>query len=136
VKGKIRLPDNHRRSLSVTARMVEQTLEEMEELLRNRGEGRLTSKIEPTYSEPERARLLAAISEMRQANAEMFQTLSLEPSRYAEDHIITAKNAHLWTILVDSKSRRLKGLGELPADLARTVDVHVNRLLELLKGVL
>ena len=116
--------------------MVEQTLEEMEELLRNRGEGRLTSKIEPTYSEPERARLLAAISEMRQANAEMFQTLSLEPSRYAEDHIITAKNAHLWTILVDSKSRRLKGLGELPADLARTVDVHVNRLLELLKGVL
>jgi hypothetical protein len=133
MKDKVKLPENHRRGLSVTAQMVDQTLNEMEELLRSRGNGKLTSRVKTTYSEEERARLLGAISQMRQANAEMFQALSLEPSHYTEDHIMAAKNSHLWTILVDSKTSGLKGFGELSPELADAVDSHVNRLLELLK---
>jgi hypothetical protein len=113
--------------------MVEQTLDEMEELLLSRRGGKLTSRIETSYSEEERARLSTAISEMRRANAEMFLALGLEASHYTEDRIMSAKNAHLWTILVDSKSRGMKGFGELPPELAHAVDFHVSRLLELLK---
>lgn len=131
----IRLPKNHRRSLSVTARMVEQTLDEMEELLRKRGEGKLTSEVDPTYSEHERARSLAVIAEMRRVNAEMFRTLDLERSRYAEDQVIHAKKTHIWTILVDSRSARLGGYGELTGEVGRAVDTHVDRLLELLKDL-
>jgi len=128
-----KLPDNHRRGLSVTAQMVEQTLDEMEELLRSRGSGKVTTNIEPGYSESKRARLLTAIAEMRRANTEMFRILDLRRSHYTEDHIMAAKNSHLWTILVDSKSTSLRGFGELPPDLAQVVDSHINRLLELLK---
>jgi hypothetical protein len=135
VKSKIKLPDNHRRGLSVTAQMVEQTLDEMEALLRSRGNGKLTSKIESTYSENDRQRLLIAISEMRQANAEMFRELNLEPSHYTEDHIITAKNTHMWTILVDSTSQGLRGFGDLSPAMIEAVDLHIKRLLRLLKEI-
>ena len=113
--------------------MVEQALDEMEELLRSRGNGKLTSTITRTYSDHQRSKLLDAISQMRRANAEMFQALSLQPSHYTEDHIMTAKNSHLWTILVDSKSKGMKGFGELPPELAQAVDSHVDKLLQLLK---
>jgi hypothetical protein len=127
------LPPNHHRSLSVTAQMVEQALDEMEELLRSRKNTKQTSRIERTYSEEERAHLLETISKLRRANAEMFVDLDLEASHYTENQIVTAKNTHLWTILVDSKSKGLRGFGGLSAEQARLVDAHVDKLLELLK---
>lgn len=135
MKGKTKLPDNHRRALSVTAQMVEQSLDEMEDLLRFRGDHKLTVKVKPTYTQEDRERLLEAISRMREANAEMFHALNLEVSPYTEENIITAKNTHMWTVLVDSKAHGLRGFGELPPDLARAVDAHIDKLLELLKDL-
>ncbi len=127
------LPDSHRRSLSVTAQMVEESLDELENLLRSRGQGGLTTDVEPTYSEEDRARILAAISKLRGANAGMFRSLGLQPSHYPEDQILNAKRAHLWTILVDSKSGGLKRFGEMSPECALAIDFHVDKLLELLK---
>jgi hypothetical protein len=126
------LPDNHRRVLSVTARMVEQTLGEIEELLRSKRSGMLTERIEPSYAEPERGRLLSAIAKMRDLNAEMFRALNLEPSHYTEEQIIVAKKTHLWTVLVDSKSKGMKGFGVLPPEQAYVVDSYIDKLLESL----
>lgn len=135
MKSTVKLPDNHRRSLSVAAQFVERTLDEMEELLRSRGRSRLTSKVQAAFSDEERIRLLAALAQMRQANAEMVRALGLEASPYREDRVITAKRTYLWTILVDSKSKGLRGFGQLAPELAEVVDHHVNRLLELLEEI-
>ena len=48
---------------------------------------------------------------------------------------MAAKGAHLWTILTDSKPKGLRGFGDLPPDVAQSVDKHVSRLLELLHAL-
>ena len=128
---KVRLPRNHRRALSVTAQAVEKTLGEMEQTLRSEGEWKVTSKISPIYSAEERYRLLNVIAEMRSVNKTMFIELGLQMSQLTEDRVVEAKKVQLWAILVDSKSKVLRGFGELPAELAQLVDYHISRLLDL-----
>ena len=135
MKDSIELPAPQRRSLEVTAKVIEQTLGEIDNLLRSRGQGMITKTVEAFYSEDERTRMLAAIVRMRQANIEMIQHLGLQSSHLREDRIINAKITHLWTVLIDSSSTGLKGFGGLPPSLAQVVDDHVNELLELLKGI-
>lgn len=74
----IKLPPNHHRGLSVTARTVERTLDELELIRRSRGVEKLTSRITASYSEETRGELLAAIAEMRKANEEMVHTFRLQ----------------------------------------------------------
>lgn len=129
------LPDNHRRVLAVTARIVEQALDEIEALLLRTSNRRLTERIEHTYSETERRRLLDTVAKMKEATAGMFTALHLEPAHYTEDQIIAAKRTRLWTVLVDSKSKGTKGFGKLSAEQARLLDFHIDKLLELLKEI-
>ena len=136
MKATVTLPENHRRSLSVTARMIEDSLDESEELLRSQGKGKLVEQIVPSFSQGERDRMLGAISRMRDANTEMFHRLDLEPSHRTEGQIIKAKITHMWTILVDSKSDALRGFGELPSTVAQSINSHVDNLLELLEEIL
>jgi hypothetical protein len=135
MRNAVLLPDNHRRSLSVAAQFVERTLDEMEELLRSPGKLKLTSSVQPVYSAGDRDRLLAAIQRMREANTEMVRDLGLESSQFREDRVITSKQAHLWTILVDSKAAGLKGFGQLTSEQAQAVDDHVDTLLSLLNEI-
>lgn len=107
----------------------------MEELLRSHGQAGLTSKVQTMYSEEERSRVLGAIGRMREANADMVHALKLEASHYREDRVITAKRTHLWTVLVDSKPKGLRGFGELNPNAAEAVDAYVNRLLEMLEEI-
>jgi hypothetical protein len=133
---KIHLLPNHRRSLSVTADAIDRSLREMEEVLRERGSEEVTKKILPVYSEAERQNLLQAIDEIRKENQAMVEHLNLERSKFAEDQIINSRVSHLWTILVDSKSRKLKNFGEVPKDVAPEIDCHVDKLLEILKQMM
>ena len=136
MKANIHLLPNHRRSLSVTADAIERGLREMEEALNRSNSGRLTRKVRPTYSEKERQGLLDVIAEMRKANQEMVEQLGLEVSEFREEQLINARASHLWTILVDSKARKLKNFGEVPKDHAVEIDRHVEKLLEILKQIL
>ena len=135
MKDSIELPDPQRRSLEVTANVIETTLAEMETLLRSDRKGQLTRKVEPCYSEEERSRMLSAIAAMRQANTEMILHLGLRSSRIREDRIVNARISHMWTVLCDSTSKGLKGFGGLPPSLSQVVDDHINQLLELLKEI-
>lgn len=136
MKAKPRLPANHLRSLSVTADAVERGLREMEETLRQISSDTSTRKIHQTYSDTERQRLLDVIAQMRKTNREMIDALNLEISEFREDQIINARVAHLWTILIDSKSKRLKNFGEVPKDVAPDIDRYIDKLLETLKGMM
>ena len=127
------LPANHRRSLSVTANMVDKTLDELEQLFSSAGVSRGILRIKETYSQEERESFLRAMRRMRRANAEMVQDLGLEPSVLLDMQIFRAKTSYLWRVLIDSQSGAMKGFGELPPDAAVAIDQHVARLLDLLK---
>ena len=129
----IKLPANHHRSLSVTARTVEQTLDELDLILRSKGVENLTSKIAISYSEETREELLAAIAEMKKANEEMVRMFNLKKQERDEARILRASASHLWVILSDSTSQGMRGFGGLAPELAAEVDNHIHRLLMLLK---
>jgi len=131
----IKLPSNQHRSLSVTAQTIEQTLDELEAILRSRGIERLTSRVRASYSDRSRQDLLDAISEMRKVNEEMVCTFQLQKTEREEARILRAAIAQLWTILVDSTSKGMRGFGNLSPELARELDRHVERLLVLLDRI-
>ncbi len=129
------LPPNHRRSLSVTANVVEESLEELERILATPGMQGASYRITPSYTAEERQVMLGLIRKVRAANAEMVGALGLEPRAVLESQILRGQLTHLWTVLVDSRSDGMKGFGKLPAPAARAVDHHVNRLLADLQAL-
>ncbi|HEX2869383.1 MAG TPA: hypothetical protein VHO03_20230 [Ignavibacteriales bacterium] len=128
----IDLPPNHRRSLSVTAHFIEREMNSLEQTLLS-GEDMITEKIEKSYNEPEREALIGAIRQLKELNKKMFYDLGLNETIHTEEQIVRAKAGHLWTILIDSTPKGLKGYGMLPPDQAEVLDVYVNNLLEMLK---
>ncbi|MEX1139909.1 MAG: hypothetical protein WEF53_11255 [Bacteroidota bacterium] len=131
---KTKLPDNFRRGLSTTAQTVERALDEMEKILSINNE-QAGIKILRVYDDVQRRKFLNAVAEMREANIQMIKTFSLESSPRSESRMIGAKAAHLWTVLVDSTAKGLRGFGDIPEEQARQIDFHVNTLLQKLKHI-
>ncbi len=132
-RDKIELSSNHKRILSVTARKVETTLNEMEEILKGKLTQNKTAQIIPVYSEEKRNELLKIIERIRTENERMFDELSLKPLELAEERVIKAKSANLWTILIDSSSVNLKNYGALPEEKAAEIDSYIQNLLASLE---
>ncbi len=129
------LPPNHRRSLSVTANVVEESLEEIERILATPGVQGASYRITPSYTDIERKHMLGLIQKIKAANAEMVAALGLDPRAVLESQILRGKLTHLWTVLVDSRSDGMKRFGKLPAQAAKAVDYYVENLLTDLKAL-
>jgi len=133
MSGRINLPPNHRRSLSATAQLVENALDELESVLGRQGREKLTSRVKVTYSNEDRDRFLRTVAAMRLANEELVRDFGLDQKESTEKQIVQSSTAYLWTILRNSTSRGMRGFGELPPDSAREVDRRINQLLNLLE---
>lgn len=130
------LPSSHRRSLSVTARIVEDSLEEIEKVLTKKDRAKSSHRVTESLDEHTRQKILAVAAKLREANDEMFRSLHLEPNVFSETQIVRARIVHLWAVLRDSKSKGLKRFGELPPDAAAEVDGSIDNLLGILKEIL
>ena len=130
------LPSSHRRSLSVTARIVEDSIDEIEKTLMKKEKPRSSRHITDSLDEPTRQKILATVTRLREANEVMFRTLHLEPNVFSESQIVRSRIVHLWAVLRDSRSKGLKRFGELPTDMAAEVDKNVDNLLGVLKELL
>jgi hypothetical protein len=120
----------------LTAARVEKELDEMERVLRSESLKTVTTTVHIAYSREQRQKLLETMQRMRKANEEMFVELHLEGREFSEERIIRAKAAHLWTVLLESSSKKTRGFGELPATQAQHVDRHVEKLLAIVVRLL
>ena len=127
---KIQLPANHQRSLSVVARAIEESLNDIATRLQPNRSGNLLRQIEPSFTDEERSTILAAVEEIREALADLINTFDLTPSSVSEKQIVLAQSAHIWTLLEDSFSHKMKGYGEIPPDAARVLDDKIGSMLE------
>ena len=127
------LPSSHRRSLSVTARVVEEAIDEVEKILLKTDREKMTHHIEDSYDREEKKEILDVVSRLRKANEDMFRSLGLEPRVTQQSQVVKARTTHLWTVLRDSKSRSMKRYGILPPETATEVDRHIDNLLGILK---
>jgi hypothetical protein len=128
------LPSDHHRSISTTVQIVEKVLNEMEELLQHRNKN-ITSIITESFTQQEKQELILKIAELKKLNQELFQNYNLTRTEQTELQIVRAQTAYLWTVLMDSTSKKMKGFGKIPAEAAETLDEHINKMLILLKEI-
>jgi len=128
----IELQPDHRRSISTTAQIVEKTLNEMEDILLQKYKENIATIVVESYSEKERTIMLTKIAEIRKANQELFQEFNLKRTEQSESQVLHAAAAYLWTVLMDSKSKKLRGFGKLSPNVAAKIDEHVERIVTLL----
>jgi len=62
----------------------------------------------------------------------MFDALNLDSAEITEAQIVKGKITYLWTVLVDIKAKALKGYGDLPDDIAQTLDSYIDPLLKII----
>ncbi|MHB9011332.1 MAG: hypothetical protein ACYC49_03795 [Ignavibacteriaceae bacterium] len=132
MNAEILLPENHRRSLSVTAKMVEEGLNEVESKLRGNSDQKITMIVEPSYDLESKEKIYEIIKDIKAVNAKMFKELSLTPQKTYESRILQSQAVYLWSILVDSSSKNLIRYGDLTPEECELVDNYVLKILGLL----
>lgn len=133
--SKIVIPENHKRSLSVTARHIESSLNDMEELLKKERKESVTEKIIFNMTQEHREKILENIKIIREKNKNMFEELDLNGNVFYEDRIIRSRISHIWTLLCESTANALKGYGDLNAEQAQIIDKHINSLLDTVQEI-
>lgn len=132
MNNKIQLSNNHNRSLSVTARAIEKTVNEIELLLNGNHKTYTAEIIQPVYSKEKKEKILEKLKDLKKVNDEMFETLKLRSQKLTEDRVVYSNLSYLWTILIDSKSDKLTRYGDVPADNAEIIDNYIDRLLDII----
>jgi hypothetical protein len=132
---RIHIPANHRRSLSVTAHHIENSIDELEELLNNKRQNKITEKIIKNVDSDERDEILNLINKVRKQNEEMFYALDLSSNEVYEDRILRSRIGHIWTLLCDSTPQSLKGYGETNEQQSELITRHVNNLLKTINEI-
>ena len=130
------LSEPHRRSLSVTAKHVERTVNELIDLLSLASSSTLCEKITKSLAKDEQQKYDSLLRELQRLNEQMFHTLHLESSTMDERQIISSKLVHLWTVLEDSRSNKMRRYGALTDESAQEIDRHIQRLLDVLENAI
>lgn len=129
-KAKVSIPDNHKRSLSVTARHIESSIDDIEELLNGRRHDSVTEKVIMNLNQEKREKILELTKIIREKNQIMFKDLELNGNVFYEDRIVRSRVSHIWTLLCDSTAEALRGYGEVTPEQREMINKHVNSLLE------
>ena len=132
---RIRIPANHRRSLSVTAHHIENSINELEELLNNKRQNTVTEKVVKNVDIDERNKILHLINRVRRQNEEMFYELDLNSNEVYENRILHSRIGHIWTLLCDSTPKSLRGYGETNEQQSELINKHVNNLLKTVNEI-
>lgn len=126
------LPPNHRRSISTMSQIVEQEVNTIIDLLRRNRMDDVSVSVSERYNDEQRRRMLEKITALKKYNEEFFKEFNLQQMSFAESQLVRSKAVYLWTVLMDSKSRKLRGYGKLSSQLASALDEHIERMLLLL----
>ena len=125
------LPANYLRVISSLSELIERKLRELLHMLRTVENGRV-ARVERTFSDKERHEKILSLEKLLEANHQMFSDLNLEPATYREDQIFHADIAWLWTIINDSRTKRLKGYGKIDPETAQLIDDKISGLLDII----
>jgi hypothetical protein len=126
------LPENHRRSLSVTAKMIEEGLDDVELKLKGSFNHKITQRLEESYNSETKESIFSIINEIKNVNKEMFYNLSLNPQKSSESRVVQSQAVYLWSILIDSTSKKLSRYGDLSPEESELIDKYILKILSLL----
>jgi hypothetical protein len=128
------LDENYRRSLKSTLMVVEKLLIEMEDLLVH-GLQTFTLEIKDDVSAEIKTRNLKLIREARKQIGELADKYEIQKDIKGLQQMITVKKVKIWEVLSNSKTRRLKGFGELSRPGRDEFDRDIESLLEITEKI-
>lgn len=129
------LPDNHRRSLTVTAKHVENGIREIEMILKNDSSNTKMSPIIKNLDKEERKNILQLLNQLKDENNKMICELELSSKELYEDRMVRGIISHLWVILSDSTAKGLRGYGKLSDAQAQMLGRYINSLLSTIQKI-
>ena len=129
------LSENHLRVLCVVARSIERSLDDIEELLSRKEERSKLHHIQRSYSEEQRTGILQKVGSLRGRLAEFVRDFQLKGDSRSEQQIVDTRVTHMWMLLEDSFSHKLKGYGRVDESVRDRLDASVSELLRLLRDL-
>ncbi|NOY36391.1 MAG: hypothetical protein GXO83_02325 [Chlorobi bacterium] len=130
----VSLPDNYKRVLSSLAELIERKGSDLLDILQRQKTGHIVS-VQKTFSAEERKEKIRLLEKLLEANRRFFSGLDLKPSAYPEDQVFRSDIAWLWTIINDSRTKRLKGYGKLDRETSAAIDEKISELLDIIAEI-
>ncbi len=131
-----KLNSNHKRVLSSTAKIVDEELQEIEQMLFDKQDDSKMNIVEKSFSPGESKDLSKQIKLLQKMNLAMFDNFGLTSKTLSEKQIIYAKVSYLWTILSDSRSKKLRSYGQLDAEAGDEIDGYIDKMLTEIEKML
>ena len=129
---RIELPENHTRSLAVTARHIDKGIRELESILSNENRDTSALTIVRNLTKEQRNAILELLIILKTRNEKLINDFNLPPEQMYEDRLVRGKLSMMWVLLSDSTSKGLKGYGEIASDQAKVLDQHIESILEII----
>ena len=127
---KIRLSDNHTRSLSSSLIVVEKSLLELEELMLSQKSG-CCNKVMLDVDNDLIAGNIETVKEAKKHICLMAEKYGTTKETQSLQRIINAKRTKIWEILTDTLSAKAKGYGTFPKRYADEYDADIRKLIEI-----
>jgi len=131
----IPISDNHRRGIVSALLLFDRMLCEVEEYAYGREVRSVLCIEHNALSEDQKSRLLAEISQMRAVLQELKDGLGLEAEIEDVGRKIWGEGSTFWEVLVETKSRYLKGYGQTSPQLAQYLDPRIDVLIQHLRNL-
>jgi len=127
---KIRLSENHTRSLSSSLIVIEKSLLELETMLlmqNNSCCNLLMKDVDDKTIETN----ISVIQEAKSYICELAEKYGTSKDESSLQRVINAKRAKIWEILTDTLSRKIKGYGTFPKKYAGEFDTDITKLIDI-----
>jgi len=131
----MKLSPGHRSPVTVRLSALERSLDEVEALIRRRPEDGLLHRWFDSLTEDEKRHLEQLISQARCELRALVEEFALPAETADIRGRIQTILAMAWSDLEDTRPRKLRGYGEMPADAADFLDLHVLRLIHLITAM-
>ncbi len=131
------LNDAQRRNLSITLRIIEQSLDEITGLAEREGvQGGILYRLVNDLSPASMEEIQTQAQLIRERIASLTMQLHLEPDERTVSRIVWAKLNYCWEILQKADSQGLRAYGPVSVGLDEAIDPHIAALVALVVGLL
>ena len=128
---KRKLPRNHWRALSVVARSIDASLDDIEtRVLNDRTSDSGLHRVARTLNDTQKRQLEAVLFEFRKTLNNFVREFQLSSDHVTDIQILKAQYSHIWVLLEESRPKRLRGYGALPDSVRPSLEEAIDLLSE------
>lgn len=132
----VRLHELHQRRLAATVKLIEQSLDRIEHLLRSRHRAGIVDAVDDTLSEKNHHELLGKVGQLRERLGNFAAQFGLQSHAMDIRQILSAELSTAWVMLENCRPKRMKGYGvPFSEDVRQAIEAGVEGLLEQVREV-